>query len=551
MILKILALLVICGGLYLRFFYGIHRRGSGGQALYSVLIRPLMIASLFAHNHLGTANQTMQEGLEILGWLFISVVVLTFVGKAAYQSFFVSRFGDFLAPVWVAIGNIGFFNKESAGGLNDVYESAAQLKVMATPYQVSEKEFTTPIFVGRVGVGKKAQPLHLPHELFDANHISVLGGSGTGKSKLTAWILAQRVYAGTAVVVVDPKGDNFMQLIMQEAAKQASEKFIFVDLNADVPQLNPFKGASREEKEEILETALQIDPSGNPSVDFHRGEDRDACASLIATGKSNIVDLLEAGSTLKDVTSRTNFWRELRSLGRIIAFHTDAGPDLAEEIEAGSVIYIVGSTDNLRVMAAQKMLLARLFQIVKKREQSPARRQVTMFLDETKYLLSNPVMRALGTIRSKGCNLILAYQDEGDLSDCKPLEPKAVLGAINGNSTIQFVYKLGDVKTAEAFSKKAGDKRVFIESTNKLLQDGLQAGSWREGQDSAVTVDMLTTSLPKPMNGEASVCFVYGLGPAFPLSTMHMPAYGEPPTVTPARAMKPLTAAAFSAQSAI
>lgn len=121
----------------------------------------------------------------------------------------------------------------------------------------------------------------------------------------------------------------------------------------------------------------------SPAVDYYRGEDRDACAIAVETGADNMLALLESCVNLKEVTGRTNFWRELRMLGRVKAFHTNESPDLASVIEQGGLIYVVGDTDDLNVMAAQKLLLTRVTQIIKAHERATAR-QCTVMIDETK-----------------------------------------------------------------------------------------------------------------------------------------------------------------------
>ena len=240
-------------------------------------------------------------------------------------------------------------------------------------------------------------------------------------------------------------------------------------------------------------------------------------------------------------------WREFCELARLGAFHTEEGPTLEEVIQAGGLIYIIGDTDDLRIVAGQRMLLARVLQLIKGRERKCAR-QVSLFLDEFKYMLSNVALRALGTIRDRKCNLMLAYQSYGDLEDCGTLPPKAVLGAAKGNTTLKFVFKLEDGATAREFSSLAGEHAVVLQSMGKSLDaEGREQVSWREANKAAVTVDMLTTAMPKPIAGQASVCWVFGIGPAFTIATMHLPA-GPQPQITKAT---PIAAAQISVMTPV
>ena len=266
------------------------------------------------------------------------------------------------------------------------------------------------------------------------------------------------------------------------------------------------------------------------------------------TPSQQLVSIREAYMALE--ASQQQIWRELRDLSRLGAFHTADCPDFVGAIQAGGLIYVVGDTDDLRIMAAQRMILARILQIIKGRERDGAR-QVSLFLDEYKYTISNVSLRALGTIRDRSCNLVLGYQNYADLEDCGNLPAKAVIGAAKGNTTLKFVFKLEDATTAKEFSLMAGEQSIMIETTGKILDDsGAEQGHWREASKAAVSVDMLTTNMPKPLSGQSSVSWVFGLGPAFLLSTMHLPA-GPTPVVAPAKPLPTVASGTTAAQDLI
>lgn len=440
--------------------------------------------------------------------------------------------GFFLRIQWYNQGLDLIFASAAVGQKHDVYETAEQLQSLAAPYKLDPRivDFDQPddsVFIGNAPGGR---PVWLLPEVVRKNHISIMGASGTGKSKLSALLLAQMNRLEDAIVVFDPKDDEFLPGILQKESEIRNVPMAYINLRLDLPQINPFAGATRDQIEEVLTAGLNLDPSGNAAVDFHRGEDRDAAALLVQTGITNIPDMLAAGATIKAITGRQNFWREFKDLARLPAFHTVEAPDLEGIIQAGGIIYIVGDTDSLRIQAAQRLLLSRILQIIKGRDRSTAK-QVSLFLDEFKYMLSNSALRALGTIRDRRCNLMLAFQSYGDLEDCGNLPAKAVLGAAKGNTTIKFVYKLEDAATAKDLALMSGEERIYETTHGQSFQadDGRGFNQMtKEGTRQAVTVDMLTTNLPKPLAGQASVGWVFGLGPAFPISTMHMDAGWAP-----------------------
>jgi hypothetical protein len=412
--------------------------------------------------------------------------------------------------------------------LHDVHENARWLDGLKAPYNALE-HLGSDVFVGlRPGRGGRMLPVTLPVQVLHKNHVALIGASGVGKSKLAALILQQLNAAGDALAVFDPKDDEFLAGILHAGAVKIGVPFVYINLREQVPQVNPFAGCSEEESLLLLQAALGLDPTGDPAVDYHRGNDREACGLLVAAGGTHMIEHLAGVAKVPAVARATNFRRELEQLGWVKAFHCTSGPDMAATLAAGGVVYIVGDTDDLRIVAAQKLLLARVTQIIKARPRAGAR-QVALMLDEYKYMLSNAALRALGTIRDKRCNLLLAFQSHGDLADCGSLNPIAVRGAAD-NCTLNFIYKLQDRRTAEDFVKMAGDERVELESIDR---QEAERGTRHEANRQAVSIDMLTTNAPKPLSAqECSVSWVFGLGPAFPLSTSHLPA-GPLPALKP------------------
>ncbi len=492
--------------------------------------------------------------LSMAGLLVMSAATVTTTVSSYFTStprvWLWATYATYIAAVWYRLGLTSLLRSSGLRKkLNDVHTQAQRLAALVKPYELTDAHFNRRVFVGMTEGKWKPIPVYLPPELVRKNHISLIGASGTGKTKLIGLILGQMLHEGDATVVFDPKDDEFLAGVLFLQAKKLDRPVIFINLREGIPQINPFSGTSLAERELLLQSALQLDPSGDPAVDFHRAEDREACGTLVGTDQKNIMDYVASGASMKEVTGRTNFWRALRDLARLKAFHTNEGPDLAAVIQAGGLIYVVGDTDDLRVMAAQRLLLTRVLQIIKQRERQGAT-QVSLLLDEFKYMISNSALRALGTIRDRRCNLLLAYQSYGDLADCGALPPKAVLGAARGNTTLKFVFKLEDAATAAEFSSIAGAESITVDTTGKTLQDGLETGQWREANRQAVTVDMLTTCMPKPMAGQASVAWIFGLGPAFPIATMHLPA-GSAPTVKEAVGLPPVDVDRLDANASI
>lgn len=389
------------------------------------------------------------------------------------------------------------------------------------------------IFAGLTACHVRPKPVYLPIDVFHRNHAQLLGVSGTGKSSLAGPLLGQLTLSGDSVIVFDPKPDRRLPGVLARFAKVAKVKMHVVDLRPTAPaQINPLLGARADEVEELLQAAFNLDPSGDPAVDYHRGNDRDATLEAARKGALSIPELMSVCAGDPNVTSRDNFWRELRMLAQLPAYQTREGHDLQAAIKSGDVIYVMGSCENQRVITAQKLLLQRVLQIIKNRSQEDQdARQVCLFLDELKYLLSNSALRAAGVIRDRGCNLIVAHQSIGDLHDCPGLRAEAVIGAIHGNTSLKFCFRVEEPRTARDLSEASSTQRVWSDSIKKTKDIGqVQDGAWQEKERPHVAPGMLT-NLPKPGPGQSSVAYVYGLGPAFLLASHFVAGIAPPPVV--------------------
>ncbi len=420
-------------------------------------------------------------------------------------------------------------------GIRDVEEDAAHLKGLAQGFDPEKFiDLTKGIFIGLDGQRK---PIYLPRQTLDKNHLEILGESGVGKSSLAGVLLSQLAASGEAVIVFDPKPDEKLPGVLARMGEKHGFPVLVIDLRhtASFPQINPFYGARADQVEELLQVALDLGKTGDAGVDFYRGGDREA-TTWIADAVSgdparSLPDIISTASDDEAITEKENLWRELRQLGRIQAFATrEQGIDLPALMEqpGGLALYVMGSTTKLEIGAAQKLLLQRVLQVLEDRRDKS--KPVALFLDELKYLLSPAALRAAGTVRDRNAHLLFAHQSLGDLDDCPGLSPKAVRGAIWGNSGIKFAYKMLDSATALELSRLAGAQRADVQTQSASQNDngGSTNTSWTHASREFMPPHVFS-HLPKPSGGEASVGVVFGLETAFYLSTRWLQA-GETPS---------------------
>jgi hypothetical protein len=180
------------------------------------------------------------------------------------------------------------------------------------------------------------------------------------------------------------------------------------------------------------------------------------------------------------------------------------------------VIYFVGSSDNEQILMLQKMLLVRIMQILKSRKRLKKHAPTCIVMDEFTYMLSPAALTGLRVVRDFNVHITLGHQAISDLESCPGIEPAVAKGAVEGNTGLKIIYKIGDAEYSEKLAKISGKHLTHVEISSKQPDEtGAATGSWREDEIDNIDKYLLPLlPMPSDRDKQASVGVLFGLGKA-------------------------------------
>ena len=401
----------------------------------------------------------------------VSNIVFAFLGlvAGAVLAYFAGRYFE---PFVIEILN----KRTRIAGLKDTLTDIRHIRKElpgTVPIQF-EKQFAAAELKNEMflGIDIAGSPVTLERSTWKSSHVQIMGPPGTGKGIQAAVTLTQSLKYGDAVFVFDPKNDEWAPSVFHEACKSAGVRFQLVDLSEPVPQLNPLLNSSPDEVAEMLYAGLELSRRGSDS-DFYKLDDRKAARFAASLLEKESLSLTEMGIKAKILVDRDllngakAFFTAIEEVGEQACIRTREGVDLSAPLHDGGCIYIVGSMRNDPIVILQKMIFVRIIQIIERTRDR--NRHCSIFLDEFKYLLSATSVNALGAIRDKGCNILLAHQSLGDFANCgSDLSEDGVRTTILDTTPIKWLYRPSDNDTASWISNQTGRILVSTQRSNTV-----------------------------------------------------------------------------------
>lgn len=335
-----------------------------------------------------------------------------------------------------------------------------------------------------LGLDQNGKHVRIPRSQWLKSHIQIMGTTGSGKGVAAGMLLTQAILEGEAVIVIDPKNDEYLPHVMQQSASERKTHYVYVDLGANCSQWNPFTGKTAQECEELITAGFGMAEKGT-DADFYRVEDRRVArrfAGFVAANPASLQDQFVAFFRQHPelIDDCKKLYADLEELAITPAAQAEIGIDIPGLIQSGSVLYVRGSTRNPRLLKLQRIFLLSCMQWLENRERETARHTV-IFMDEFKYVLSRPALEALGAIRDKRAHVMLAHQSLGDLKDCSgDLNPAAVIGGVIENCAIRLSYRVQDPETAQWLSDASG--KILIDDETRVVERNAGLTEIAQGQ---------------------------------------------------------------------
>lgn len=334
------------------------------------------------------------------------------------------------------------------------------------------------------GLDQDEQPIYYDLQEFRTTHHLVLGPSDFGKGIILQSVFKQVIRYGFGVFYVDPKGDDWLPFLMQNEAKAAGRRFVFLDLRPEGKGVwHPFVGGSDRERRTRITRAFNLDKSGTDS-DVYKAKERALLDDALENTDGSVKAMLAYVKEQHD--SELSMLRDsLREWSRVSTFAQPGkrkGHSIERCLMENAIVYVRGDLRDPVVKDAMKAYIAELTgEIARLAKVRPA--HVVFGVDELKATACAELNEAIATIRQHRCNMFLLGQSMANVEtpDDKRLDGKAMARELEVNTPIKFVYRAADERTAEWTEYMSAKQQLSVVQSEQTKTNTHGGEHW-EGQ---------------------------------------------------------------------
>jgi TraM recognition site of TraD and TraG len=364
------------------------------------------------------------------------------------------------------------------------------------------------VFTGLSPVG---QPVYLPLTDWYQTHKTVVGATRYGKG-ITAQIWAdQLIRRGDGLIYVDPKGDDFLPLVLQQVCAETGRRFITVDLVDEQARgaWSPFVGGSPKDRRARFFDVMDLLDRGTDG-DYYKAGARRRLVKLFQVAPSTTIGALlshveaaaaadeEARKAFDGVRSRLTEWAEYPKL----APKAGRGFSIEQSLLNNAIVYVHGDLDDNVIAGATRAFIMEVMQEARRlKKQRTA--HLTVMVDEVRFTLSETLLRALATVLGAKVDIVTMYQNFGDLkavADTR-IDGEGALQSVRTNSQVKLLFGGTDAETAEAVAESSGTrlkKIAQMEQTEVNRSGGEVYAPVRRLKDEEETFVSMNTVLALP-----------------------------------------------------
>lgn len=409
----------------------------------------------------------MGNKLLVWGVCFVGGIVFTSYGARILKA----RFSLLLSRFTVK-------SSVRRGSKTDIRYMDKELPVIAEYNPLKYINLKKGVFVG---LDESVKPIYLkdPDDWYK-RHFLIVGASRSGKGVAMQSLGIQSLMLGETIVFLDPKGDKYLPHIFKSQCDELGVDYSYIDLTQDIGQINLIADFTARDLKNCLVEAFSLREMGSESDVYRKNEQEflenfatfacdqnNSSANLAIKSLANICQDYEIDRYADKFKSSVS---DLNKLIKVVAINAANGKSLAQLLNGGGCVYIVGDLLDETIKKIQRFIFCRIVQLARgyANEVNSKEKNITVFADELVAHISRFVAESYTVSLGWNLKIVSAVQDlkllRGAPAD---LDPEFLKGAVFGNSQNKLFYRADDIDTADFLSDMTG--RIQIEEEQKLV----------------------------------------------------------------------------------